>query len=79
MDRRLDRRCRLWWELIAGVVFGDARKFNRGPAGEPCDEQECSAHGLDRPAQRREQQVAALLQQRNRILAVAELLRNVDP
>ena len=48
--------------LVAGFVLGDARNLDRRAVGEPGDEREAPAHCFDRPAQRRKQQVAALLE-----------------
>ena len=50
------------------LAIGDAGEFDRGSVGERGDQREATTHGLDRPAQRRQQQVAALLQARDAVL-----------
>ena len=54
---------------IRGLALGDAGQFDWGTVGESRDEREVTAHRLHRPAQRREQQIAALLQPRDTVLA----------
>ena len=57
---------------IPGLALGDAGEFDRRSVGERGDQREATAHGFDRPAQCRQQQVAALLQARDAVLADAE-------
>ena len=58
---------------VAGLSPGDVGKLHRRPVGKPRDERQAAAHGFDRPTQRREQQIAALLHPGHGVLAHAEL------
>ena len=46
---------------VAGLTLGDAGELHRRTVGKPRDERQAPALGLDRPAQRRKQEIAALL------------------
>ena len=75
---RVQRACDAAPTSVARLVLGDAGELHRRPVGKPRDERQAPAHGLDRPAQRREQEIAALLQPPHRVLADAELAGDAD-
>src|SRR5579864_9043216 len=59
---------------IAWIVYGDSGQNNRLAVGKFSDKRQVAAHRLDRLAERRKQQVAALFKFRNTVLTNSESL-----
>src|SRR5487761_786809 len=61
-----------------GIIFGDAREYDRGAIAEFGDQRESTAHRLDRLAQGGQEKIAALFKARNAILGNPEDLGHSD-